>query len=452
MAQTQVRPPETQQEDGGREPGNGRRWRLPRTFEALQFAPFRWYVGAIIWWNAAMSMQMLVRGYLAYQLTDTFTSLGVVGLGSAIPMLLLSPFGGVIADRSSKRLVLQVGQSFGFLIAVVIGVLLFADLLRFWHLVAGSVAQGVMMALVMPSRQAYLPEVVGMRRLMNAIPLQTAGMNTTQILAPALGGFMIDWIGAGSVYVFMAAMYAMSVVMLFGVNSLTPEELEASRAGMPAARPGVMGRRGGMDRTGQRRGTFRELGEGVRYMAQDRTVLSILSFAFLGSVLGMPIRMLLPGYVGAVFGDSGSILGLLQMGMGIGALAGSLWLASLRMERNRGLVLAASTSLMGVFMLAFSFTGVAWLAFITLAAVGIGSSGRQAMSQVLVQEYVDDAYRGRVMSIFMMQFSLMSLSTFFVSLYMEAVGPEFAIGSLGVVLILATATYLALVPRFRRLA
>src|SRR5690606_34516146 len=108
VAQTQVPPPPTEHDDGGREPGSGRRWRLPRTFEALQFGPFRWYVGAIIWWNAAMSMQMLVRGYLAYQLTDTFTSLGVVGLGSAIPMLLLSPFGGVTADRAPRRLVLQI--------------------------------------------------------------------------------------------------------------------------------------------------------------------------------------------------------------------------------------------------------------------------------------------------------------------------------------------------------
>src|SRR5690606_31911335 len=129
---------------------------------------------------------------------------------------------------------LQVGQSFGFVIALAIGALLFADILEFWHLVAGSVAQGLMMALVMPSRQAFLPEVVGMRRLMNAIPLQTAAMNTTQILAPGLGGFMIDWAGPESVYVFMAAMYAVSVVMLFRVQTLSPEELEASRAAMPA--------------------------------------------------------------------------------------------------------------------------------------------------------------------------------------------------------------------------
>jgi MFS family permease len=122
------------------------------------------------------------------------------------------------------------------------------------------------------------------------------------------------------------------------------------------------------------------------------------------------------------------------------------------MHRHRGLLLAGSATLMGIAMVAFSLTSALWLAWAALLVVGIGSAGRQAMSQVLVQEQVDDAYRGRVMSIFMMQFSLMSLGTFFVSLYMEEVGPEFAIGSLGVALVVATAAYLALVPRFRRLA
>lgn len=435
------------------EPEAKRPWYNPRTFAAFDFEPFRWYMGAMIWWNAAMSMQMLVRGYLAFNLTDDFRSLGIVGLGSAIPMLILSPFGGVIADRTSKRLVLQLGQSFSILIAVVMAALLFAGVLEFWHLFAASVAQGLMMALVMPSRQAFLPEVVGLGRLMNAIPLQTAGMNLMQIMAPTLGGFMIDWIGGGSVYSVMAVMYAMSVIMLFKVESMTPEEQEAARAGA-VGRAGKGGRGRGRPGAsdGRRPGTLAELKGGFAYIFRDRTVLGILSFAFLGSLLGMPIRMLLPGYVAEVFGDSGSTLGLLQMGMGIGALGGALVLATLRMDQHRGLLLAGSSVVMGVAMLGFSSTGVFIVGWFGLLVIGIGSAGRQALSQVLVQEYVEDEYRGRVMALFMMQFSLMSVGTFFVSLYMQQVGPEFAIGSLGAVLIAATVIYLALVPRFRRLA
>jgi MFS family permease len=408
-------------------------------------------MGAMIWWNAAMSMQMLARGYLAFHLTGDFRALGIVGLGSAIPMLLLSPFGGVIADRTSKRLVLQIGQAFSMVIAIVVAILLFAGVLEFWHLFAASVAQGLMMSLVMPSRQAFLPEVVGLKRLMNAIPLQSAGMNLMQIMAPTLGGFMIDWIGPEFVYAVMAFMYAMSVIMLFRVKSMTPEEQEAARAGTVGAGP-----RSGMGRRrpagGRRPSAMSELKGGMTYMFADRKVLVILSFAFLGSLLGMPIRMLLPGYAAEVFGDSGSTLGLLQMGMGVGALGGALVLATLRMDRHRGLLLAGSSVVMGVAMLGFSATGVFIVGWFGLLVIGIGSAGRQALSQVLVQEYVQDEYRGRVMALFMMQFSLMSVGTFFVSLYMERVGPEFAIGSLGVVLVAATFIYLLLVPRFRRIA
>ncbi len=447
MAQPAVRIPPPRTPGSERpEPEERRPWYNPRTFAAFDFGPFRWYMGAMIWWNAAMSMQMLVRGYLAFNLTDDFRSLGIVGLGSAIPMLILSPFGGVIADRTSKRLVLQMGQTFSILIAVVMAALLFADVLEFWHLFAASVAQGLMMALVMPSRQAFLPEVVGLKRLMNAIPLQTAGMNLMQILAPGVGGFMIDWIGGGSVYSVMAVMYAMSVLMLFKVKSMSAEEQEAAAIGA------VGGGRGGRRGPTRRGGALSELKGGFGYILRDRTVLGILSFAFLGSMLGMPIRMLLPGYAAEVFGDKGATLGLLQVGMGIGALGGALALATLRMDRHRGLLLAGSSVLMGVAMLAFSTTAVFIFGFFGLLVIGIGSAGRQALSQVLVQEYVEDAYRGRVMSLFMMQFSLMSVGTFVVSLYMQRVGPEFAIGSLGAVLIAATFIYLLLVPRFRRLA
>ena len=427
-----------------------RPWYFPRTFAAFDFGPFRWYMGAMIWWNAAMSMQMIVSGYLAFNLNGTFVSLGIVGLGWAIPMLLLAPFGGVIADRTSRRLVLQLGQAFSAAIALVVAALLFANLLAFWHLFAASLAQGGMMALVMPSRQAFLPEVVGMKRLMNAIPLQSAGMNLMQIIGPAAGGPLIDWAGSGFVYSVIASMYGMSVLMLFRVRSLSPEELEASRTqefGADAYRG--PGREPGDPREAR---ALSELTAGFSYVLRDRTVLGILSFAFLGSVFGMPILMLLPGYVAAVYGTTGTTLGVMQMGMGVGALAGALILATLRMREHRGLLFASCSLLMGVSMIGMSATGVFILGWLALVAIGIGSAGRQALSQILVQEYVQDEYRGRVMALFMMQFGLMSVGTFFVALYIDRVGPQFAIGSLGVILIVATVAYLALNERFRRLS
>ena len=149
----------------------------------------------------------------------------------------------------------------------------------------------------------------------STIPLQAAGLNLMQILAPALGGYMIDWTSAAWVYVFIAALAAMSVLMLFFVKSLSPEELAADRAGGPSG-----GRAPARDPVGDDHGprsrgsTIEDLSGGVEYLRRDRTVLSILSFSFLATLLGMPIRLLLPGYAAAVFGDEGSTLGLLQMG------------------------------------------------------------------------------------------------------------------------------------------
>ena len=419
---------------------------LSRAFEGFRFPPFRWYMGAMIWWNAAVSMQMLVSGYLAYHLTDSFVSLGVVSLGSAGPMLLLSPLGGVIADRSSRRAVLQFGQMASLVIALGVAALIFSDNLVFGHLVVAALAQGTMSALVLPSRQSLLPEVVGMGRLMNAIPLQTAGMNLMQIFAPALGGFMIDWIGPGWVYVGMATMYAMSVGMLFFVQSLSPEESERSRVHAPAN--SFVADEEALESAGPV-GSLREISSGFVYLTRDRITLTVLAFSFVASIMGMPIRMLMPGYVGAVFGHDGSTLGLLQMGMGFGALFGALVLAAIRLDRNRGLLLAASAILVGISLIAFSLTGTYWLAWIAILIVGIGSAGRMSLGQILVQEYVQNDYRGRVMAIYMMQFSLMSVGTFAVSLYMESVGAQTAIFTLGAGLILATVAFLAFVPRFR---
>ncbi len=434
-------------------PQRRRRWRLPRTFEALEFGPFRWYIGATILWNAAMSMQMLARGYLAFNLTGDFRALGLVSVGSALPMLLLSPLGGVIADRTSRRAVLQLGQGFSVLLAVVVAALLLSGNLVFWHLVGASIAQGVMMALVMPSRQAFLPEVVGMGRLMNAIPLQSAGMNLMQLIAPAIGGFMIDWIGAGSVYSVMAVMYAFSVIALFGVRSMSAEDLAASRSQLGAEAQGAM-RRGGSPRASRSSsgGAMAELRDGLAYTFRDRTILAIVSLSFLTSVLAMPIRMLLPGYVAAVFGDSGATLGLLQSAMAIGALVGALGLATMRMRRHRGLLFAGSAVLMGIAMLAFSTTAVFLGGALGLFVIGIGSAGRQSMSQLLVQEYVQDEYRGRVMAVFMMQFSVMSVGVLAVAILMEALGAQLAIASVGVLLVAATLAFVVLVPRLRKLA
>ena len=205
-----------------------------RTFDSFSDREFRWFYLALLGQMAAMNMQMLIRGYLVYDLTESFAALGVISLGSAVPMLTLSVFGGVLADRAPKKLVLQAGQVANVVISVIVGLLLLFDLLEFAHLMVAGVAHGIVISLMMPSRQAIMPEVVGMDRLMNAVALSAAATNLMRLMAPALGGFMIAFIGAEWVYFLMAALYGFAVITLARVQpQYEPPPAPAAPAGTP---------------------------------------------------------------------------------------------------------------------------------------------------------------------------------------------------------------------------
>ena len=409
----------------------GRRPRFSmRTFDSLRERDFRWFFVAMLGQMAGMNIQWLVRGYLVFELTGSFAALGVIGLVSAIPMVGLSLIGGVIADRAPRKLVLQMGQVANVLIALAMAALLFADLLRFEHLVVASLVQGTVMALVMPSRQAMVPEVVAPARLMNAVSLNVAGMSLMGLLAPAGGGFVVAIVGAAWAYMLMAALYAVAIVALLPVP------------GRPAAERAPTGR--GMRSSGV------DLVDGLRYVLRDRVMFALVGVSFVTAILAMPYLMMMPGFVVEVLDGSATELGLLMAISGAGSLLGSLVIASLP-ERRRGLLYLLSAIFLGASLIAFVASETFAISAAVMVLVGIGTAGRMTLGNVLLQSYVEDRYRGRVMSIWMTQWGMMSGGTLFVGLIAEAVGIQVALGGLAAVLIVFTLAVLVLVPRVRRI-
>ena len=398
-----------------------------RTFDSFSDREFRWFYLALLGQMAAMNMQMLIRGYLVYDLTESFAALGVISLGSAVPMLTLSVFGGVLADRAPKKLVLQAGQLANVVISVIVGLLLLFDLLEFAHLMVAGVAHGIVIALMMPSRQAIMPEVVGMDRLMNAVALSAAATNLMRLMAPALGGFMIAFVGAEWVYFLMAALYGFAVITLARVQP----QYE------PPARP-------------RRTSGYADLIEGLRYVRAERTLALLLLAGLVGSLLAMPYQIMLPGFVRGVL-DGGPVeLGLLIAVSGLGSLTGSLVLASLP-ARRRGVLLLLSSLVIGMALVGFAATRLIWVAGFFMLFVGLGSAGRQALGNVLLQQYSLDEYRGRVMSLYMTEFGLMAFGAVLFGLFAEQVGGQWALGSTSFALVLVTIAMIALLPRLRAL-
>ena len=157
-------------------------WR--RTFSSLKYREYRFLWLGMVFLMTGMQMQMIVRGYLTYELTDSPLRLGLVSAGFAIPMLTLALFGGAVADRVERKLVIQIGQSMSAVLAVIIGITVFTDTVNWIHLFGVSVAQGAIFSFLMPSRQALIPQLVGKDNLTNAMSLDAAAMSATTLIAP----------------------------------------------------------------------------------------------------------------------------------------------------------------------------------------------------------------------------------------------------------------------------
>lgn len=405
-----------------------------RTFDSLQDREFRWFYVAMLGQMAAMNMQLLVRGALTFDLTGSYALLGLVGLANALPMLFLSPFGGVIADRLPKRTVLILGQAASLLVALAIAAMLFANILIFEYLVISAVVQGIVMALMMPSRQAMIPDLVGKARMMNAISLNMAGMNTMRLFAPAIGGFIIALWNFELAYLAMAGLYVVAIIGMLQVTW--------APAGTTTAKGTTFRQVAKM--------ALVDIKEGAVYVARTPLMRTILGVTVLSSLFGMPYLFLLPGYVKDIFGGNEADLGVMISLSAVGSLVGALVLASLPNER-RGQILLAGMALMGLTLVIFPQTTSFWVAAGVIVFLGLGSSLRQALSQGLLLAYVDDAYRGRVMAVFLMQFSIMQLGVFLIGMLAEAIGIRVAFAGLGVGLLIITATVALFVPTIRRL-
>ncbi|MEZ4501082.1 MAG: MFS transporter [Dehalococcoidia bacterium] len=427
--------------DGGAPPRRGR-FQI-RTLDSVREVPaFRWYTIASIGSFGAMNMQMLARGYLVFDLTGSFAALGTVFLFNALPGLFLTMVGGVAADKYPKKYIVQIGQTMSALLALVIGLLLAFHMLRVEHLYASAFVNGTIFAMMMPSRQAWVIEVVGRRRLMNAVALNSAVMTTTRLIAPLFASILFAEFGPRFVYFTMVGLYVFSVLTLTRVRSLNAEEQAAAETG------GAAGPMRGRGRPAA--GGFRQLLVGFGYVWRDHTIRLILITNLITVSLAQPYFQLLPGWVTDVLGGDVRTLGTLQTIGAAGALVGALFVASLP-NRQRGVIYLCGSLLMGVMLIGFSASSVFWVTALLMIVLNMGQTVRMSLSNVLVQSYVEDEYRGRVMSVYMMQMSIVSFGSFFIGLLAEFLGPQVAMGGVATVLVLFTSSMLLFSRSFRTL-
>jgi MFS family permease len=351
---------------------------LHRTFSALSVPNFRRYFLGQSTSLIGTWMQTVAQSWLVYTLTHSATALGFVVALQTLPVLVLGPYGGVIADRVDKRRLMIVLQSVMGLQALVLGLLAVTHAVRFWEVCVLAVVLGLNNTFENPARQSFVLEMVGAPQLRNAVSLNSTMVNAARAVGPAIAGLLIATVGEGVCFLVNAASF---IAVVYSLASM-------DKAALSPTSP-----------TGRHKGQLRE---GIRYVKNEPRLAVPLVMMGLVGTLAYEFQVTLPVVAKQTFHGGPATYGFLTAAMGAGAVLGGLVTAARGRTGLRYMTFAAV-----FFGLAIGFASLAPLLaveFVALAAVGWASVTFLATGNSTLQLQSDPSMRGRVMSLWAVAF------------------------------------------------
>ena len=356
--------------------------------------------------------------------------LGLIGFASQIPIFVLAPFAGVLADRVNRHRLLLLTQVLSMLQSFALAVLTYTNLINTHWLIGLSLVQGVINGIDIPARQALVVAFVNRREhVSNAIALNSSVFNLARLIGPALAGFVIAGVGAAGCYVVDGVSYVAVIVSLLL---------------MKVAPPGV---------ARETKHPFIELREGFSYALGFPPIRGILITLAMISFAGFSYAVLTPLFARDVFGGDARTLGYLMSASGVGAVIGATYLSGRKQVRGLGKVIALGGLLMGAGVNAFVLSRYLPLSLLCLGVVGLGGVLVMASSNTLLQAMVDERMRGRVMSLFTMSFTgTMPLGNLIVGGVAKTIGAQLTLAASGVICVVVAALFYRQVPALRAAA
>lgn len=388
-------------------------------FASLQVRDYR-----TLWWAGLFSfmgvqMQFVLRGILAWDLTQSEAALGTVFLGFGLAMLIATPLGGVAADRLDKRIIVIASQLGMTVSALFLGVAVLADVATLWMLVLASVVQGTSFGFFGPARMAITMELVGREQLGNAISLGMLSMNGTRVFAPSLAGALagVTFIGIGGTYLLAAVMSLVCQVLLY--------QLPRNRA----------------KRAPTGRNPLGELVDGVRYVAREPRLRLLTVCSFIVIMFGFNYVSFMPALVKGEFGLGNGSVGLIMSASAVGAVLVALPVASRADSPAAGKIMAASGLVFGGAVVAMGLAPTFGLALATVAVAGAGTTAYQSLSNTLALAMADDHLQGRVQSLMMLSFAGFGIAARPLGSLAETIGLRPTIVIMGIVTSAAALAY-----------
>jgi MFS family permease len=324
-------------------------------------------------------MDQVAESWLVYRLTGSSLLLGTVAFAGQIPVFLMSPIGGIVADRFNRRKILVATQSSMMVLALILAGLTLTHVVQVWHVVLLAALMGVVNAFDIPARQAFVVDMVAREDLVNAIALNSSMFNGARVIGPAVAGIVVALIGEG---------------WCFFANGISFIAVIAGLLLMKISRP----------RLSIEGSPLQNVLEGFRFVSSTGPVRALMLLLGLVSFTAMPYAVLMPIFADQILHGGPKALGLLMGASGMGALGGAITLAMRKTLRGLGRWVAIACSCFGVVLIGFAYSRRLWLSVVLLVPVGFCMMLQMASSNTLVQSMVPDQLRGRIMSVYSMIF------------------------------------------------
>ncbi|MBX3054047.1 MAG: MFS transporter [Caldilineaceae bacterium] len=370
-------------------------------FAVLRQRNFAWFLAGTTLSNSGQWIQQVTLSWLVYDLTGSGAMLGTLNLVRSLATLGLAPLAGVAIDRFSRRRLMLSTNSWLFALSFIFGFVLYFNPALIWPLFIFSFLGGVAQAVDQPLRQTVVFVLVSRRFVPSAVALVQTGWAVMRSIGPALGGFLILWIGPEGNFFVQSGAYALVALTILKLNF--PPERSTLAAG----------------------GTRGNLMEGLRYVIGEPTTRAFVLMGWVLPLFIIPTFSALPPiYAKDIFGGGPEILGALLSAVGIGGIAGGFVTASLGRLERRGLIQLAALLLLSFALIGFALSAQLWLALVCLALAGFFEMIYLTTNQTLLQLSIPDALRGRVTGVVSLNMGLMPIGALVAGVGADLFGPQ----------------------------
>lgn len=391
---------------------------------ALRSPNYRLFFGGQAASLVGLWMQYTAQAWLVYRLTDSAAMVGVATFATQGPGLLLGPVAGALADRHDKRAILVFTQIVALTMSAVIGLLTITGHITAWLVIGLAFVAGTARALEVPTRQAFVPELVDLGDLANAIALNSALFNVARLVGPAFAGILIPLVGEG--WCFLGNSLAGLVIVSALLAIRLAERHQRKVSGLSI---------------------FKEIRQGIAYARREPTIRGLLGLLLVTSAFGMTYGVLLPSFSRRVLGGGAETFSQLQVAIGAGALVAAVSLASRSRVEGLELWVTRANLAFGALLVALSFARDTRIAFTILVLVGFAFLTQLASTNTLLQTISPKELRGRVMSLYTtILLGIFPLAGLAAGAVADRVGETRVIGTCGVIVVTAA---LSLSPYLR---